>query len=90
LLSNLGLSFPVNRWLFPRKAVITYQDGIKAGIYMFSVIEFLVNMLLHTNAPSSGRFFPVDLFLVSWNYVSPKKAHCFVDECPKISKHVQV
>ena len=45
--------------------ITTHKDGVEASVYVFPVIQFLVDVLLHTNTASGGRFFPVNLLLVS-------------------------
>ena len=68
----------------------TYEDSIKPSVYMFSVVQFLVDVLLDTNTTGGDRFLPVDLSLVSREVTLTKTAYRFVDDRPNISKQIQV
>lgn len=84
--------------MIPCKAVvswekdgITHEDSVEASIYVFPVVQFLVNMLLNTNTAGGNGFLPVDLLPISQGLVSKRTtAHRFVNDRPDIPKHIQV
>lgn len=51
--------------------VATHKDSVKPSIYMFPVIQFLVDMLLHAYTAGSDGFLPVDLLCVSMGVFPP-------------------
>ena len=55
--------------------LVTHQDSIKPSIYMFPIVQFLVDVLLDANTTNSDGFLPVDLPLVSEGVAPTSRRH---------------
>jgi len=53
----------------------TYKDSVKPSVYVFSIIQFLVDVLLDANARSSDGLLPVDLTYISEGFTTPSRLH---------------
>jgi len=51
----------------------THKDGIEPSVYMFPIVQFLVDVLLDANTRSSDGFLPVDLTHVSEGFATPSR-----------------
>ena len=49
-----------------KERMMAHKHSVEASIYVFSVVQFLVDMLLNANTASGEGFLPVDLLLISY------------------------
>lgn len=48
-----------------KRMAMTHENCVETSVYVLPIVQFLVNMLLNTNAASRDRFLPVNLLSVS-------------------------
>ena len=53
----------------------TYKNGVKPSVYMFPIVQFLIDVLLDANTGGSNGFLPIDLTHVSEGFAAPPIPH---------------
>ena len=53
----------------------TYKDDIKPSVYMFPIIQLLIDVVLNANTRSGDGFLPVNLIHVIEGFAAPSRPH---------------